>query len=373
MSKHLHIISFAVPFPIVHGGMVDLFYKIVSLWEAGVKIYLHCFNDGLYEASVLNRYCESVYYYKRKKGIFSLSLSIPYIVSSRKDKLLVKRLLQDDYPILVEGIHSSSLFSDSRFEKRKLMLRLHNVEHIYYKQLFYSSTSLKDKIYYFAESFLLKSYEKKNAQKPDIVFTVSEKDKRIYRDCLGCRQATWLPVFTGYTNASVSEEIGNYCLYHGNLGVEENNKAVLWLLDHIFNDLGIPLVIAGNHPNRQLRKKVEKLSDVTLIENPDNHQLEELILHAQCNVLPSFNDTGVKLKLIHSLFNGRHCIVNPSCVRESVLADLCVVAESAEEYKKLVKQYFCTLFKKEEIRNRQKILDSIFNNQKNAAEIIRWL
>jgi hypothetical protein len=46
MAKHLHIISFNVPYPLIMAGVIDVFYRIKALHDAGVKIHLHCFQYG---------------------------------------------------------------------------------------------------------------------------------------------------------------------------------------------------------------------------------------------------------------------------------------------------------------------------------------
>ncbi|HMX05330.1 MAG TPA: hypothetical protein PKE14_11715, partial [Chitinophagales bacterium] len=64
-SKHLHIISFNVPYPPDYGGVIDVFNKIKALHAEGIKIHLHCFEYGRNEAPELNAFCEHVYYYPR--------------------------------------------------------------------------------------------------------------------------------------------------------------------------------------------------------------------------------------------------------------------------------------------------------------------
>ncbi len=373
MSKHLHIICFTIPFPVAHGGIADLFYKIVALKNEGVHIHLHCFSEEGREAHELNEYCVAVHYYPRKKGICSLSFRTPYIVSSRNSKALVQRLLEDDYPILVEGIHSSGFLKYKRFRHRKLLLRLHNVEFLYYRQLFRNTNAIIPAIYYLMESILLKKYERKIVDRFHHILTVSEKDNRIYQEFFGAKQAGWLPVFTGHEEVNVPPGVGNYCLYHGNLSVAENNRAAFWLIEEVFNDLEIPLVIAGRNPGHELLKKSRSNPNVTVIANPGKEQLDELIRQAQCHVLPSFNTTGVKLKLINSLFVGRHCLVNPACVEESVLASLCVIVQDARHFKKLIQQYIVLPVDQKNIEQRQKVLTAVFDNRTHAKMIIRLL
>ena len=41
--KELHVVAFDVPYPANYGGVIDIFYKVQALSEAGVKVHLHCY------------------------------------------------------------------------------------------------------------------------------------------------------------------------------------------------------------------------------------------------------------------------------------------------------------------------------------------
>jgi hypothetical protein len=140
-DRKLHIVCHDVPYPPDYGGVFDLYYKIRTLHEQGIKIHLHCFTSGRDEQPVLKDYCERVYYYPRRIGHKGVSYQLPYIVCSRSNPELPERLLQDEFPILLEGVHCTYLTQDNRFAKRKILLRLHNVESVYYKQLAKSASS----------------------------------------------------------------------------------------------------------------------------------------------------------------------------------------------------------------------------------------
>ena len=49
--------------------------------------------------------------------------------------------------------------------------------------------------------------------------------------------------------------------------------------------------------------EVHQYQHVCLIANPSEEEIQDLISKAQVNILPSFNCTGVKLKLLTALFN----------------------------------------------------------------------
>jgi hypothetical protein len=128
LEKHLHIICFTVPYPVDYGGVFDLFYKLPALQAAGVLIHLHCYDYGRGRQPELYKYCHQVKYYERAELNKSFSFKLPHIVSSRTNEALSSELLKDKYPILMEGIHSTWILNDNRFENRKKFVRLHNVD-----------------------------------------------------------------------------------------------------------------------------------------------------------------------------------------------------------------------------------------------------
>jgi hypothetical protein len=67
VKKYLHIVCHDVPYPLDYGGVFDLFCKLKALKEAGVGIYLHCFEYGRGRQPELNKFCEEVYYYHRNE------------------------------------------------------------------------------------------------------------------------------------------------------------------------------------------------------------------------------------------------------------------------------------------------------------------
>lgn len=373
MNKYLHIVAFAVPYPVGYGGLYDLFYKIVALNKAGVHIHLHCFTDRNRQEPHLKLYCDSIEYYPRTRGLKGLSASMPYIVKSRSSKRLLQNILNDDYPILLEGIHSSGLLNEPELESRKIIMRLHNVEHVYYHRLFATSSSLLKRLYYLQESRVLKKYEARIAKRPSWTFAVSSRDETIYRQEFAVSNISALPVFIGRKHATTAEGTGYFCLYHGNLSIAENEKAVSWLLEKVFARLEIPLVIAGKNPAADLTRKISQFPNVQLVANPSLTQMEDLIRKAQCHVLPSFNTTGVKLKLINALFMGRHCIVNTAGVRGSGLEKICHVANSAADFRSAVLSLFPVPVRSLDISYRNIFLQSVFDEEKNTEELIRKL
>jgi glycosyltransferase involved in cell wall biosynthesis len=376
LDKHVHIVSLDVPYPVDYGGAFDIFYKLKYLKEAGVSIHLHCFVNKREPQPILEDYCDKVDYYPRQTGHKGLSYQLPYIVSSRNSGELVENLLNDNYPIIIEGIHCTHFLHDERFsnlQDRKIILRLHNVESMYYRQLFQSSPNSLKKLYFLAESLLLKKYEACIAKKVSLILTVSDADKDIYKKEFGARNIANLPVFIGYKEIKSQEGVGCFCLYHGNLSVPENEKAARWLCDNVFNDLNIPFVIAGKDPSDKLIRSVKTKTHICLVANPDEKEMCDLISKAQINILPSMNATGIKLKLLNVLFNGRHAIVNDATVKGTGFGPACHVAGNASGFKSIVTQLYHRPFTEDETVLRNSLLQNVFDNKKNAERLIRWI
>lgn len=131
-ERHIHIISFDVPYPPNYGGVIDVFFKIRALHAKGIKVHLHSFQYGREQAKVLNKYCFSVNYYARNVAKSLLFMKQPYIVISRNSENLIEELLKDDHPILFEGIHTCNFLNDERIADRIKIVRTHNIEHDYY-------------------------------------------------------------------------------------------------------------------------------------------------------------------------------------------------------------------------------------------------
>ncbi len=367
MNKNLHIVTHDVPYPADFGGVVDIFYKIKYLHGAGIKIQLHCFEKNRKQQVELEKYCDTVTYYKRK-GLFSFSFTLPFIVSSRKSTSLLKNLQKDNYPILFEGIHSTFHLFANKLNGRKTFVRLFNVEHIYYGHLAKYEGHFIKRFYYKWESKLLYKYEQAIANKSHIL-TLSHQDAETYIDKFCAKQVDFLPAFLPYQNVQIHADKGTYCLYHGNLEVNENEEAAIWLILNVFSTLVYPLIIAGRNPSKQLQKLAEKNKNVSIVASPSETNMQLLIENAQINVLPSFNNTGVKLKLLNALYNGRHCLVNIAGTMGSGLEGLCHIAEDGKDFVNKIEQIFNDPFTQKEIQHRSTALKKLYDNEKNAQFI----
>ena len=368
MTTHLHIVCLDAPSPPDYGGAIDMHYKIKALAEVGTKIFLHYFNyNSSRNANGLEEYCDAVYTYKRKSIFKALPLSHPFIVQSRVSTELVEQLNKDNYPILLEGLHCSGVIPFLN-NKQRAIIRMHNEEASYYHHLAKTETFFIKRKYFVQESALLKRYQQ-NLSKEINLACLSETDIEIFRRDYGFKNIHFIPCFIPWQQLTIKEGASDYCLYHGNMLVSENEEAALWLIKNIFSQLNFSFIVAGKGISKKLSTEAAKYGNISLVNNPPIAKIDELIQNAQVNVLPSMNSTGVKLKLLNALINGRHCITNYNGMKGSKLKEGLVVADTPAQWLEAIKQLTKVPFTLREIEKRKPILD-LYDNKKNAKDLI---
>lgn len=369
-DNHIHIVSFDVPYPANYGGVIDVFFKLKALSERGVKVHLHTFEYGREHSPVLEKLCFSVNYYKRDTSFKRSLQRLPYIVTSRLSDELIGNLKKDGYPVLLEGLHCCGVLLDESMAGRKVFVRAHNVEHDYYRLLAKSERNLYKKLYYSVEAVKLRRFEK-ILDKASAVFAISNNDFEYFRSRY--ENVHLIPAFNGFSDVNVVEGQGDYVLYHGRLDVAENYDAAEFLITKVFSRLDVRLKIAGMNPPERLVALAAENQNVELIPNPDDSTMQQLIRNAQVNVLVTAQPTGLKLKLLNALFNGRHCLVNSKMIDGLNINDLCVVADSADEFVEAISILMTMPFNSEDVEKRRNGMDAFYNASDAVGEIIGLL
>lgn len=369
-ETHLHIVSFDVPWPADYGGVIDVYYKVKALAELGVRVHLHCFEYGRGEAPELAAICESVHYYKRDTGKHQLLNSLPYVVLSRRSEQLVDHLCKDDHPILFEGLHSCYHLGDHRLHGRRRLVRTHNVEHDYYAALALAERGTFKRTYFVQEARKLRKFETVLSE-ADMILAISPNDQRHFSSHFN--NVRHVPAFHPSAQVDVPEGLGDFCLYHGALSVPENDKAALYLVNEVFRGLPVPLVIAGRGASPELRAAAGRANNVKLRQNIPTDEITALVRAAQVNVLPTFQATGIKLKLLLCLFIGRHVVCNTPMVQDTGLEELCRVHDDPGTMRLSIQACMAQPAGGAALENRVRVLEQRFCNKRNAEAIVRFL
>lgn len=167
--------------------------------------------------------------------------------------------------------------------------------------------------------------------------------------------------------------MGDYALYQGNLSVAENEKAAEYLVKEVFRENDTRFILAGLNPSRSLEKLVSQTPNVSLLPNPTDKEMCDLISGAQLNVLVTFQPTGLKLKLLNALFNGRYCLVNPEMVSGTELGELCEIGTNAQELRQKVTELMHQPFNEERLYLRREKLLKWHSNKENCIRLLNLL
>lgn len=370
--QHLHLITFNIPWPPDYGGVTAVMATIKTLHRLDVRIHLHCFEYSRPHATELEHWCYSVNYYPRQTGWKGLSFTIPYIVQSRMHPQLIHNLQQDNYPILAEGLHCTGFLQQHTWPGRSIAIRLHNIESVYYKELCRTEKTWFKKWYYRYESRLLHQYEQKISALPYPLLSMHPKDAATWKEKYD-RSIDYLPVLTMQEEILAQTGIGHYILCQGDLSVAENEASLLWLLNEVLPNAPLPVIIAGKQPSQTLINAIHQQPNVQLMANPTHALMTQLTLDAQVHLVHSTNRTGIKIKLLNTLLNGRHCIVQQSLVTDTQLERCCHIAVTAQDFRQQLALLARQPFTQADLDKRKQVMKTAFNNTENATRLMQYL
>ncbi len=353
--------------------MIDVFYKIKALRKVGVKVILHAFQYGERSPqNELEKYTEKTFYYSRNTSPTQQFSRTPYITKSRQHRDLLQNLLADNHPILAEGLHCAGFFHHPNLQSRLKILRMHNIEWKYYESLAELSDKLWEKTFFQLESKRLKRFETSILPHCNHILAISKTEEDYFSDRHNSVQ--YIPPFHPNEKVNIeTEKIGNYALFHGKLSVPDNELAALMLINEVFAKIDFPLIIAGREATKKLYQAAKNHTHITIKTNVSGDEMRKLQREAQMHVLWTFQAAGMKLKLLETLFTGRHCVVNDLMVRGTGVESLVHICNNPTTLLSKIKKLQEVPFEKDEVQKRSDILNEQFSNLRYAENILALL
>ena len=129
------------------------------------------------------------------------------------------------------------------------------------------------------------------------------------------------------------------------------------------------MIIAGMKPREKFIKLAKSRPNIMVVANPDDKKMFDLIRNAQVNILVTFQATGLKLKLLNTLYNGRFCLVNEPMIKGTSLDSLCETANTTEELRTKLKKLFSKEFTLDEVSRRSDLLKVRYDNLVNGKRM----
>lgn len=187
----------------------------------------------------------------------------------------------------------------------KLIVRIHNVEADYSEKNY----QYKKTWYNYLDKQLAKKREAKIAEKAENFLVLTKKDEARMKELYGIvnKKFTVIPVCVedhGYEKKQCCGEEKITLLLTGSLWFGPNYSGITWFLDEVYPKLQFlkEVIIAGAHPNEELKERVRNMPDVCLIDTPDS--MEPYFRRADLAVTPVFDGAGMKVKVAEALSYG---------------------------------------------------------------------
>ncbi|WP_265132007.1 glycosyltransferase family protein [Chryseobacterium oranimense] len=365
--KELHLISFNYPYPPSYGGIIDVYYKIKALAEIGVKIHLHCFVEDIPESvdPEVKNITESVFFYKKKKNPLHYFSKVPFAASIRTSDTLFENLMSVKAPILFEGLQTTPIIRRLKNRGCSLYLRFHNNEAEYYKGLSSSEKNIFKKIIYRIESLKFADYQKKLLKEFDAVFCLSEKE---FNDVESYSEnAQLIHIFHGNRTVKPLTKKGDYFLFHGDLSISDNKRALKETIT-MFKALSqYKLVVASDRAGDDLKKKISNIDNISLVPIETSENLHRLFEHAHANILLSYQNSGTKVKLFNALYNSRFVIINQNITDDKTLTKLCRFGSTSDEIRQQIIETAVQDYN--EYETRKDILERNYSDDAKAEEM----
>ncbi|MBQ3608553.1 MAG: glycosyltransferase family 4 protein [Bacteroidaceae bacterium] len=211
----------------------------------------------------------------------------------------------------------------------------------------------------FSEKFLLKQRDIK-------IFTFSKKDTDLI--------SKYFQVESDVTNFFLPKDIINltinkvndYFVLFAMWKRPDNYKSIEWLIKYIFPIIKSKVIIIGGGMPEHIKNQLQNYSNIEylgFIENP-----YPIIAQSKALLAPIFNGAGVKVKVIESLACGTP-VIGTNIAFEGIgkeYSEFMISANTAEEFKKSIKDINVNLKQKENYRN-------YFLNNYTDYPIIRYI
>lgn len=310
IKKSILIVSSDFVYPPNHGGRVDVWNKILCLNSLGFNIDLITTIKSKPKKEDIDIVKEKVnkliliYRKNSIKDIFSLK---PLQIKSRNQLKYIDINREYDY-LLIEGTYGISILENKTLKVKKRILRMHNDEAFYFRQLFSSEKIWWKKFYYLLESYKFRIIDKKIIDKiPNIMF-ISYEELNKYKYKYPKIKAYFLPSAVNLNLKKINSNTKNV-VFIGSLFMINNKEAINFYIKKIHPLLldikGYTFTIAGNSKGEGIewiRKLSSKYNNINIIDSPET--LDNIYANASVFVNPMLHGAGVKLKTINAIVNG---------------------------------------------------------------------
>lgn len=382
-SPGLILVCQESPWPARHGGTVDMLRRLKALHASGVRVFLIAWSEdpvkvGLVEE--LSRYAERVEILPYRRGfkqrfkLLGKYFKYPGPVCTRwvsEDKLTLLLKVAKDFGaghVMQDGLMAGGLARLLAKESGlKLLVRSHNIEHLYWRQLCARARGLawlKIRLRLVG----LERFECDGLLQAVRFFDISADDLLAWQK-RGLVNGLWLPpiVAVDTVDGADFERNPDFDLaFVGNLRMPNNIEGVRWLLDEVVpvlsERLGRPVrtLVAGSAPSAEIVHLIERSPQTVLL--PDFEHLGDVLASARVLVNPMLAGSGVALKTVDMLLSGRSVVSTSQGVSglPSELKAMIHIGDSTEAFAEALADSIVEERSVEQAREQRELVSTLF-------------
>ena len=202
----------------------------------------------------------------------------------------------------------------------KIIIVLHNIEHIYFQE-----TSTWPALLHRMEYGRIKRYELEILRQADVGISISPWDAQYFKERLGASYVVYLPSVLPRVNARWHSQDSNYVLFTGGLSFPPNYEGIVWFLEHVFSPYRerfpeMQLWITGKRSD--VAERLARTYDhVHLTGFLTDQELREVECACRFIIVPILKGSGVKVKLLDAMAIGAP-VVTTLHGRQGVFSDV---------------------------------------------------
>ena len=202
----------------------------------------------------------------------------------------------------------------------KIVIVLHNIEHIYFQETSTWPAPLRR-----MEYGRIKRYELEILRQADVGISISPWDAQYFKEQLGASNVVYLPSVLPRAAARWYPQDSNYILFTGGLSFPPNYEGIVWFLEEVFSRYRerfpkMELWITGKQSDGA-ESLVRTYDHVHLTGFLTDQELREVECACRFIIVPILKGSGVKVKLLDAMAIGAP-VVTTLHGRQGVFSDV---------------------------------------------------
>jgi polysaccharide biosynthesis protein PslH len=326
MSLKILMLTHRVPFPLNDGGAMGVHYIIEGFINQGAQLGLLSLNTNKHfvETSSLNGVFQKLSFFKTINintdlkiadaflNLFSnKSYHVERFISEAFETQLIEILNNQDFDfVYVDNIYLGNYLSTiKQFSNAKIIIRIHNIEHIIWENLANNETHFLKKKYLQLLAHRLKKQELEFLNQSNLLFTINRNDAKILKKISVIPASYLLPYgITSQNNIALqAPKHYNTIAFLASMDWLPNQEALDWFLKNVWpllHNENIQLHIAGkNMPQKYFMVQVANITNHGQIEDATAFLNTYNIV-----IVPLQSGAGIRVKILQAMALGKNIV-----------------------------------------------------------------